>query len=258
MKLISLNIWGGKIYKPLVEFIEKHSETTDIFCFQEVSQSNSGIFESSGYRMNIFGDLSISLKDFKGYFARTFKGYDMTKFVDFEVYFGIAIFVKKSFNITFYEDIFIHHVEGGIIKRKNYLETSRKLQFVQVKSENKILNVYNLHGIWTPDSSGGNKDSEERIGQSRKIEQFIQKQYGEKIVVGDLNLDPDTKSLKILENHLTNLIKKYNISSTRTSLYTRRHKFADYTLVSPGIKVINFEVPNINISDHRPMILEFT
>lgn len=75
--------------------------------------------------------------------------------------------------------------------------------------------------------------------------------------MGDFNLDPDTKSLKILERNLKNLIKEYKISTTRSSLYARQHKFADYVLVSPGIKVINFQVPDIAISDHLPMILEF-
>ena len=256
MTLISLNIWGGKIYKPLIGFIEKHSETTDIFCFQEVLQSNSSVSESSGYKMDIFDDLAIVLKDFQGYFAKSLSGYDMVKLVNFEVYLGNAIFVKKSITVTSYEKIFIHHVEGGIIKRKDYFETSRSLQSIQVKLGSKIFNVYNLHGIWIPDSFG-KIDNKERIRQSKKIEQFIQKHNEEKIVVGDFNLDPDTKSLKILENHLINLIKKYAIPTTRTSLYTGKHKFADYTLVSPGIKVINFQVPNISISDHCPMILEF-
>ena len=36
MKLITLNIWGGKVFEPLMEFFRKHAEDTDIFCLQEV------------------------------------------------------------------------------------------------------------------------------------------------------------------------------------------------------------------------------
>lgn len=81
---------------------------------------------------------------------------------------------------------------------------------------------------------------------------------GEKIVVGDFNLDPDTKSLGILERNLRNLIKEYDVPTTRSTLYTRKSKFADYVLVSPGVKIIDFHVSNVAVSDHLPMILEFT
>lgn len=37
MKLISLNIWGGKLWNDLVILLEYHAADTDIFCFQEVT-----------------------------------------------------------------------------------------------------------------------------------------------------------------------------------------------------------------------------
>lgn len=258
MKLISLNIWGGKIYQPLMEFIKKQSETTDIFCFQEALQSSSQVLESSGYKTNILNDLKVILKDFQGYFAKTFSGYDMVKLVDFDLHFGIAIFVKKSIEVVSYEETFIHQVIGGMSKKQGFFETSRSLQFVQFQFNNKTFNVYNLHGIWVPDAYGGKKDSKERILQSKKIKQFMQKHIGEKIVTGDFNLNPGTKSLKIIENHFTNLVKKYSIPTTRSNLYKGPYKFADYILVSSGVGIIDFQVPNVSVSDHLPMILKFT
>lgn len=256
MKLISLNIWGGKIYKPLIKFLKEQSETTDIFCFQEVFQSNSSISESSGYKTNILRDIATALKDFQGYFVKTFSGYDMIKLVDFDLHFGIAMFIKKPIYVMSREEIFIHQVVGGMIKRKDYVETSRSLQSIRFNLNNKIFNVYNLHGLWIPDSFG-KKDNEDRINQSKRIERFMQKHNGEKIIVGDFNLDPDSKSLRILESNLINLIREYPISTTRSNLYTKQHGFADYTLVSSGVNVIDFQVPNISVSDHLPMILEF-
>jgi len=35
MKLITLNIWGGHMFNPLLEFIQAHQDI-DIFCLQEV------------------------------------------------------------------------------------------------------------------------------------------------------------------------------------------------------------------------------
>ena len=54
-------------------------------------------------------------------------------------------------------------------------------------------------------------------------------------------------------------VKEYQISTTRSPLYRNfaEMKFADYTLVSPGIEVKTFLVPQVEVSDHLPMILEF-
>ncbi len=36
MQLISLNLWGGALYKPLASFLKGSRSNTDIFCLQEV------------------------------------------------------------------------------------------------------------------------------------------------------------------------------------------------------------------------------
>jgi endonuclease/exonuclease/phosphatase family metal-dependent hydrolase len=60
----------------------------------------------------------------------------------------------------------------------------------------------------------------------------------------------------IEQTGLINLIKKYNITSTRTSIYTKPDKYADYVLVSPNIEVIDFKVLPDEVSDHAPLYLE--
>lgn len=52
------------------------------------------------------------------------------------------------------------------------------------------------------------------------------------------------------------LIKEYGITSTRTSLYTKPNKFADYVFVSRGIKIIDFKILPDEVSDHTPLFLE--
>ena len=75
---------------------------------------------------------------------------------------------------------------------------------------------------------------------------------------GDFNLLPDTQSIKKLENFgLRNLVKEYNITSTRTSFYTKSEKFADYAFVSSEIAVKDFKVLPDEVSDHSPLYLEF-
>ena len=61
---------------------------------------------------------------------------------------------------------------------------------------------------------------------------------------------------------MRNLIIEKNIPRTRSKLSpfwgkSDFQKFADYTFVSKNIVVKDFSVPDVEISDHLPMILEF-
>ena len=75
---------------------------------------------------------------------------------------------------------------------------------------------------------------------------------------GDFNLLPNTQSLAILEEGMRNLIKEFGITSTRSELYTKSEKYADYILTSPDIAVHDFKVFSDTISDHLPLMVEFS
>lgn len=62
----------------------------------------------------------------------------------------------------------------------------------------------------------------------------------------------------MLESNMINLIKKYNIPTTRNKYFPGKDKFADYTFISPDINAQDFRVPTAEISDHLPMILDFS
>jgi endonuclease/exonuclease/phosphatase family metal-dependent hydrolase len=101
----------------------------------------------------------------------------------------------------------------------------------------------------------------DRLAQSRRIKEFLDQQSGAKILCGDFNLAQETKSMRVLDDGMRNLINEYGIASTRSSVHYRNYAtethFADYVLVSSGVMIHNFQVPNVHISDHLPMILEF-
>lgn len=155
-------------------------------------------------------------------------------------------------------DFFVFGQRNSLSKG-NLITLPRNIQYVNLKVGNKKLIVCNVHGIWAPRSKA---DTPSRMEQSKKIREFLSTQEGEKIACGDFNLDIDTESIKILEEDLKNLIKEFHIEKTRSRLSPFFGKpdfqrFADYTFVSPGINVLEFQVPDVQISDHLPMILEF-
>lgn len=64
MKLLSLNIWGGRQFDVLIDYIQKHSHDVDVFCFQEVFDTpTENTIINEYYRANIFSELQAILPD---------------------------------------------------------------------------------------------------------------------------------------------------------------------------------------------------
>ena len=254
MKLVSFNVWGGTIYEPLVDYIGKLSADTDIFCFQEVFSSLPGApIISSGARMFLFEELSVLLKDFSGFFDLRSEGFDFNGKINAPVSHGLATFIRKGLNVTSINSKIIDEVG-------EYADRLVKAQILTLNSEGKTLTIINFHGIALP---GEKLDTPERISQSEKLSVVWRSLgNGEKILCGDFNLMPETKSIKILEACGRNLIKDFNIKNTRNKVswkrFNSKQKFADYCFVSSGVEVQGFEVPYTEVSDHLAMILEFS
>lgn len=251
MKLLSLNIWGGQIFEPLMEFFQKHSKEVDIFCLQEVFSTSSDKKESRGIRANIFQEITSVFKEFDGFFAPVVEDQDFEGSVDFSLSYGLAIFIRKSVKYSPPGHFFVY---SGRDARYGH---PRIMQYVRLRKDNKNITIANLHGL-VLESPDLKMDGPERLEQSQKIREFLEQERDAKILCGDFNLRPDTESLSILEKDMANLIKTYNVATTRSPLYTRSEKFADYTLVSPEIQVKDFRVLQDVVSDHLPMLLEFT
>lgn len=133
--------------------------------------------------------------------------------------------------------------------------------YIVFKNDGKIVNLLNVHGKTRP---GHKMDTPARIKQSQKIIKFMKDKSGLKIIGGDFNLNPDTKSVRLFEEAgYKNLIKDFGIENTRNKLTweqfpnEEKQHFADYVFVSPDVNVKNFEVPYTEVSDHLPQILEF-
>lgn len=141
---------------------------------------------------------------------------------------------------------------------KNIMPATGNFQYVIIRARNEQYTIGNVHGLWLP---GAKSDTPKRIEQPQVLDNFIKKQPGKKILCGDFNLKPDTKSIAILERHMRDLIKEYKISTTRSKYYKDMEKYkdyiSDYIFVSPEVRVKNFKVLQDEISDHLPLMLEF-
>lgn len=250
------------MFGPLMQFIKNSAKDTDIFCFQEVLSSQSGMIESRGSRVNMLVDIAEALPDFVWYFAPEGDGYDKEGPVDFEVSCGQATFLNKrtvSDHLVSEGSIFTYRERKKLVHHETSEDLGANFQYVRLVIKGKPLVVCNMHGMPYP---GNKKDTKDRLRQSRMVKDFLDKEPGAKILCGDLNLMPDTQSIKIFEEDMVDLIKKFNIERTRSRLspfYGKPdfQKFADYVMTSSNINVRNFSVPDIAISDHLPLVLEF-
>jgi len=173
--------------------------------------------------------------------------------VDFPLEGGLAIFINSQIRVNECKDIFIYR-HGTTLLNDDTITIPRNFQYISFSTDNKDYLIGHFHGIWFPKSK---EDTEDRIKQSRKIKDFLSKRKEEKILCGDFNLLPKTKSMQILEEGMKNLIKEYHIPTTRNKHYKRDEKRADYVLVSSGIEIKQFGTINIEISDHLPLLFEF-
>lgn len=259
MKLISLNTWGGKALEPLLNFIAENEKDTDVLCFQEITFNTAGEKEISGYRANLLNDLTKTLPEFNYYYTPWLRGFDPKgKDVDYDLQEGIAIFIKKEYQLVENDENLLINKKFPRVK-KDFSNMPSILQRVTIDFKGQALHIFTTHGVSFP---GSKLDTPDRIKQSEGIIEIMDKFEGPKILCGDFNLMPDTESINMLGDVSRNLIKEFNIQNTRSRLNPYFNKpdrqfFADYTFVSEDIKVKSFAVPDIAISDHLPMILEF-
>lgn len=255
MKLITLNVWGGKLYKPLISFIEEMSKDVDIFCFQDVLFGSEPKFTPiQKGRINLFIEIKEILSDFDSIIYRDpEESYFHGELLPLDIGCGQVIFVRKSLKIVG-NGGFRSHDDSPYHKGGDMV--SGRLQWVSLKSDtNEEITILNMHGLWQRDSK--KVDTPERLEQSEKINQFLSSIKGKKILCGDFNLAPHGESIRKFEDNLVNLVKEWGIVSTRSSHYQKEEKFADYIFVSKDIKVKYFNVLQDEVSDHLPLLVEF-
>ena len=254
MKLITLNLWGGKLFGSLVEFVNKQKDDVDVFCFQDcLFGSNAEFSPIQGGRLNLFSELQTILNDFNGRIYRNpEESYFHGELLSPDVGCGQVIFVRKKYQVI-EQGGFRSHPESLYHKGGNLV--SGRCQWVKIAdTDSSLFTIMNLHGLWQRNSY--KKDTPERLEQSQKIREFFGTSTQKNILCGDFNIVHDGNAISLLEEGMVNLVKKHNITSTRSEHYPKEEKFADYILVSDTIEVKNFTVLPDVVSDHLPLFLE--
>lgn len=260
MKLVSLNTWGGKLFDPLIKFIEEKKDDTDIFCFQEVFMGDKAETDPHGVRLNLLSEVSQVLKSFQPLLHKAPERSLYFRDADLPVPCGVAAFVKHPIPVE---------NAGGFLTWKKNLIPEEKIKpsngnflHFDLNTPSENITLGNLHGFLTFKSGKGNNPT--TYYQAKKITEFFENhnESTKHILIGDFNLHPKAESIKIFEKSLRNLIQEYNILTTRNSNYKDMEKYsdyiADYCFVSNDVEVNDFKVLPDIVSDHQPLYLEFS
>lgn len=256
IKFLTFNIFNGEFIERCIDFFKK--QNPDIFVLQEVYKSNNKSLDKK-YR---------SLQLLKREFANCFYYYSPAYFRlinGYKVDSGNAVFSKlkiiKKKTIFYYRQYAKRPAETV----EQFYLTPRNLQCVTLAVGDTNLNVLNTQGVWRLDGM----DNNDRLRMSKTIVEQIK---GRKnvILAGDMNVSPKTRTIKNIEKHLVNVFKdklittfnmKQKIPFSQQSSFLDEEgvkAFAsavvDMIFVSPDIKVINHYCPQIDVSDHYPLV----
>lgn len=254
MKLIVLNIWGGRGGREnLINFFAKNKKLVDVFCLQEMW---SGPYTEYSDRLigGVRMDYSQLMVDSVQRISELMSGYTAYFRPQLLKDYGLMMLVDENLQVVEEGEEFVYK-QKGFVPEGDLGMHARNIQYATINTSEGLRTVINFHGLW---NGMGKGDSDDRLAQSQNIINFLKKLDHPYVLCGDFNLLPDTKSLKMFEEFgLRNLIDEYGIKSTRSILYEKPNKFADYVFVDPRIKVKQFYVMEDVVSDHSPLYLEF-
>ncbi len=243
MKIIQLNIWGGKFGQQIINFLK--AEQPDFVCMQEVNDLKG----NAGYKF--FATLD-DIKKESGFSQAFMSANYSSRYMERSLEYGNAILSKLPFiakdtiytNGKYKTNFDIESDDGNI----------RNLQVSKIEINGKTLNILNHHGYHLGLNKLGDKET---IRQMTMIAETIDSLEGPIILCGDFNLSPASESIKIIDSKLTNLSVANNLKRTYNQ-FSIVDEVCDYIFINDQVKPISFKMSEELLSDHKALILEFS
>ena len=231
MRLVFLNTYEAILKEPFENFLREEGRQTQVFCFQEATETVQALCQKV-------------LPGFVPSFAR--------KVLDERNAFPLATYIRDDILVRETQEIGRAFQDAGLGLRH------------RLRIGNREIDVANIHGIsHTSPGLDTKRDTPGRIIQSQAILDAFESSDCPVIIGGDFNLLPDTESMKLFsQSGYRDLIREYAIPTTRNHIAwdrfpkAEKYFYSDYVFVSPTVEVKGFSVPNIEVSDHLPLILE--
>ncbi|MEO0358208.1 MAG: endonuclease/exonuclease/phosphatase family protein [Pseudomonadota bacterium] len=259
-----LNGWGGKEYARLLPYLAKSQP--DILCLQEVVHTPNAPGPWLEYRdgdhilpqrAQFFADVCAVLPDHVAQFCPAAQGVLWNGDTEFASQWGLATFVHRRHTIIGQIQGFVHKDFGpngyGDHPRSRSAHGVRIWDF----DAGRGLSVVHMHGLRDLEGKG---DTPQRAKQAEKFADMTTRlaQPGDGIVAcGDFNVLPGSATFDVLGRiGLKDLVIGRGFETTRTQLYQKPAKFADYLLVNDVLHDAPFTVVHDPVvSDHCPLVV---
>lgn len=243
--VISLNVWLGGILMPdIIDFLQH--QKPDILALQEVMNSPD---QSLPVQYRTYEFLQNNLNFPFSNFAPAFMNNSpVGKIVQ-----GNAIF--STFPLTPGATIFFNepYSENYVDIPENFATCPRILQTVRLSTNVGGIDIFNVHGVWDLD---GDNVSQARKNMILKILEAM-KNKSPLIVLGDTNAKTTNPVMREIEQQLysvfgTNYRSTFNMRRKTNPGYASAA--VDMMYVSSDIEVATKDIPDVDISDHLPIV----
>lgn len=246
IKFVCLNLWdGGRLLPDILTFLKE--QDADIVALQEVYNGTDPSFPAQYRSLEV-------LRKALGYPHDDFAPAVLDKVSVGKVDGGNAVLSKLP--IAAHDVVFFNEPYGerDFSDPDRNPKTPRNLQHVQLKTAGKDLHVFNLQGVW--DLDGDNYSPQRRRMSEVIIKNITGKQPA--ILAGDTNAKTTNQAMRAIEKHLTSvfgdeLATTFNMRRKDNPGYATAS--VDMVFISPTIRVISKSCPDIDISDHLPLIV---
>jgi len=246
IKFITLNLWkGGEMWESILRFLQ--AEKPDILVTQE---TYNGVGKQWAPRLQSVELIKNALEFPDVVFAGTRKEQHGGARLEN----GNAIFSRypivandsRFFDVPYDE----HYVE----KHGDYTQLPRAMQLATLDYNGTPLHVGNVHGIWGFDGN----DSPRRIAMAETIVAEITGKAS-LILAGDFNMQEGTESISKIEAVAPSVFKgklQSTFNMRRKSNPGYATAIVDMVFATPDAKIISATMPDVDISDHMPLVVE--
>jgi len=249
IKFLTVNIWfGGKLWESLIPFI--HEVHPDILCIQEVYDGHDISLDKRYRTMEEFRH------EFGGYLPHdTFGATTLDTSVNVE--WGNAVFSKfpiRSSKTIFFD---LPYTKYDFEVDPDSRLSAEGMQEAEIDINGKRIFVYSWHGVW---NNHGEDTPERKLMEKAIIENISNKKTV--ILAGDTNMNPTSGVIKNLQKELP-IVSVFGESFYTTFNLKQKdipenyaHSPVDMIFVSRDIKVLKKEMPQADVSDHMPLVIE--
>ena len=246
LKIVSLNLWhGGRLFQEALEFLR--DQDADIIALQEVHDGHGLNLADRHRSMQVLREeLDYTYDDF----AQAF----ILSQPEGKIPFGSAILSKfplKQSSVDFFVEATRPYYQDV---PKQWPILPRLLQGTKITVPRHEVNFFNIQGVW---DLAGDHDSPAR---HRMADTILKATAGKPnvIVAGDTNAKPTNPAMRRLEGPLKSVFG----DELKTTFNMRRKDNPGYATaavdlmyVSSNVKVVSKDVPDVDVSDHLPLVV---